>query len=365
MSPHTLVRRWVVPALLSLTALLSACGGGSTAPSSTEAHSAETESSASISADEAAATPAFTALMEKHAQLNAQELKTAQRGMASNLRSVGTVRAQMADSVIPVYRFFNTKKAAHFYTASQAERDSITASLPTFQYEGIAFYASNAPTRGLSPVHRFYNSKTGVHMYSISEEERASIAANATSFADEGAAFYASKVSATGTAELRRFYVRNKGIHFYSASSTETENIRATMPNFVDEGPAFYTLNDEWTQPPEVDLTGSWTLTAHDSEGADWSGSVLVVEAQYPVNGANQLVGQLERYRNGVYQGYERIWGRFYPDGTLDLPTYAVSTKYGVNPKYKAKLNVAGDKMTEGTWLGSPAGTWTAVRTPE
>lgn len=364
MSTSSATHHWGLYALLSISALLSACGGGETTVTPAQTRTATTERITSSSAEASTVTPEFIALMEKNAQLNAAELKREQKNSASNIRSVGSVTAQMADTVIPVYRFLNGSKLYHFYTASQTERDSIISNLPQFQYEGIAFYANSEPARGLSPVHRFYNSRTGVHMYSISDEERANIAANMPSFTDEGVAYYASKVSATGTSELRRFYIRDKGVHFYSASSTEADAIRASLPNYVDEGPAFYTLNAEWSKPPLVDLTGSWTLTAHDADGADWSGSTLVVESQYPVEGAEQLVGQMNRYRNGVYQGYERIWGRFYPDGTLDLPTYAVSTKYGLFPKYKAQLNVAGNQIIEGIWLGTPAGTWTAVRTP-
>ena len=365
MSIFSITRRWGFAASLSLLALLSACGGGQTSSPSAHTRTAAVDQTASTSVEESAVTPEFTALMEKNAKLNAAELKSAQKNSVSNIRSVGSAQAQMADTVIPVYRFLNTKQLYHFYTASQAERNNLIANLPQFQYEGVAFYANGEPARGLSPVHRFYNSRTGVHMYSISEEERANITANMPSFADEGVAYYASKVSATGTSELRRFYIRNKGIHFYSADRTEAENIRASLPNYVDEGPAFYTLTNAWTKPPVVDLTGSWTLTAHDANGVDWSGSTLVFESQYPVEGNYRLVGQMNLYRNGVYDSYQRIWGLLYPDGTLDLPIYAVSIKYGIYPKYKAKLNVAGDRIIEGTWLGTPAGTWSAVRTPQ
>ena len=39
-----------------------------------------------------------------------------------------------------VYRFFNTQTGTHFYTAAEAEKDSIIANLPTFNFEGTAYW---------------------------------------------------------------------------------------------------------------------------------------------------------------------------------------------------------------------------------
>lgn len=362
MSIFSITRRWGLAALLSASALLGACGGGQTT-SNAPTRTAATES-ASSSPDAATVTSEFTAQMGENAQLNAAELERAQKNAVSGLRPAGLVQAQFADTVLPVYRFLNTKKLYHFYTASQAERDSLLANQPEFLYEGIAFHANSEPARGLSPVHRFYNSSTGVHMYSISDEERANIAAHLPSFTDEGTAFYASKVSTTGTSELRRFYVRDRGIHFYSASSTEADTIRATLPNFVDEGPAFYTLNDQWTKPPVVDLTGTWTLTAQDSGGADRSGSKLVVQSQTPQPGTDYstVTGQMEQHENGSLI-YDSFVGEFHADGTLVLYKYV----FFVHQYYKtwtATLNVAGNTMLDGHSLDGTPWTWTAVRVP-
>ena len=43
---------------------------------------------------------------------------------------------------IPIYRFYNTKTGAHFYTASAAEADQVIATYPgLFNFEGVGFYA--------------------------------------------------------------------------------------------------------------------------------------------------------------------------------------------------------------------------------
>ena len=42
---------------------------------------------------------------------------------------------------IPVYRFFEPSLGVHFYTPNEAERDAVQASLPNYEFEGIAYYA--------------------------------------------------------------------------------------------------------------------------------------------------------------------------------------------------------------------------------
>ncbi|KJV08995.1 hypothetical protein VZ95_14210 [Elstera litoralis] len=39
-----------------------------------------------------------------------------------------------------LYRFYNSATNSHFFTVSESERDTIIATLPTFKYEGVAFY---------------------------------------------------------------------------------------------------------------------------------------------------------------------------------------------------------------------------------
>jgi hypothetical protein len=43
-----------------------------------------------------------------------------------------------------LYRFFRADNGTHFFTTSEAERDSIMASLPHYRYEGVAYYVDLA-----------------------------------------------------------------------------------------------------------------------------------------------------------------------------------------------------------------------------
>ncbi|WP_042693944.1 calcium-binding protein [Azospirillum sp. B506] len=55
----------------------------------------------------------------------------------------------------PVYRFVDTATGSHFFTASEGERDGVAASLSSYRYEGVAFYAKPTPPLAPSPAGDF------------------------------------------------------------------------------------------------------------------------------------------------------------------------------------------------------------------
>lgn len=55
----------------------------------------------------------------------------------------------------PVYRFLDTATGSHFFTASESERDGVMASLSSYRYEGVAFYARPTPTLPPAPSGAF------------------------------------------------------------------------------------------------------------------------------------------------------------------------------------------------------------------
>src|SRR5207249_10093370 len=72
----------------------------------------------------------------------------------------------------PVYRFFNSQLGTHFYTISEAEKNSVLVNYPEFTYEGPLYYATTTTGDGRAPLYRFYNTRTGAHFYTTSAEER-------------------------------------------------------------------------------------------------------------------------------------------------------------------------------------------------
>lgn len=108
----------------------------------------------------------------------------------SNMRYEGVgyyVYNQSSGGPVPVYRFLNKNNVTHFLTADSATYQTLLAD-PKWGYEGIAFYAYAAGTVG-SPVRRFYDSAQDKYFYSISDDEYANITANLPNWVYQGVAF--------------------------------------------------------------------------------------------------------------------------------------------------------------------------------
>ena len=92
----------------------------------------------------------------------------------------------------PLYRFFNKKNGSHFYTSSLAEKNSVQANLSaTYAYDGPAYNVCTAPPAGSQTVYRFFNKKNGSHFYTASEAEKNTVLATLSAvYTLDGPAFY-------------------------------------------------------------------------------------------------------------------------------------------------------------------------------
>ncbi|PVE21381.1 protease [Microvirga sp. KLBC 81] len=92
---------------------------------------------------------------------------------------------------VNVFRFYNTQTKTHFYTASAAERDYVIATYAQFRFEGAAYYAyANDGGGQHEALYRFYNQQTKAHFYTASELERDQVIAKYSQYKYEGTAFY-------------------------------------------------------------------------------------------------------------------------------------------------------------------------------
>ena len=93
----------------------------------------------------------------------------------------------------PLFRFWSDRYRGHFFTISEAERDNIIANLARdWRYEGVAYYVIASPVSGAVPVFRFWSPLYKHHFFTISEAEKDSIIAKLSSaWRYEGIAFYA------------------------------------------------------------------------------------------------------------------------------------------------------------------------------
>jgi lysophospholipase L1-like esterase len=210
---------------------------------------------------ETAADP-VAALLGKAARLNQKTLEAARKKQGASL---GSAPKHGFVGLVPVYRFYNSVTGAHFYTASELERDQVIASASSFQYEGPAFQVSPNPQAGLSPVYRFLNTSTGVHLYTISEPERDLIQANLPAYQFEGVAYYASMTGGSGLAPLYRFFQASRNFHFYTAQYTERDNLIANACNYNHEGTAYYVFDANAVVEPPPARTRSTVLVVGDS----------------------------------------------------------------------------------------------------
>lgn len=138
-----------------------------------------------------------------------------------------------------VYRFFNSELQLQFYTADEAEKDSILNNLPQYELEGVSFIAAPNPGEqditGISPVYRLFNSATGVHLYTISEAEKDSVVANLPNYTLEGVGYYGYDTQQEGTIPLYRFYNPSLDAHFYTPSAEERDFF-VDSPDYQLEG---------------------------------------------------------------------------------------------------------------------------------
>jgi choice-of-anchor C domain-containing protein len=93
----------------------------------------------------------------------------------------------------PIYRFYNPKSQGHFFTASEAEKNTVLANPQWgYQFENVGFYAYGSQVAGSVPVYRFYNPFSQGHFFTINEAEKNTVLANPQwGYSFEGVGFYA------------------------------------------------------------------------------------------------------------------------------------------------------------------------------
>ena len=146
----------------------------------------------------------------------------------------------------PVYRFYNMRRGVHFYTASDEEFISVYRSLADFRYEGLVYCipVGRSDGRGNTntnefPLYRFYNRQTGVHFYTMSEAEKNTVQGTlADMYAYEGVAYYVSD-DPSGI-PVFRFYLPRKNTHFFTADVRELQ-LNSGLSNYYQyEGIGYY-----------------------------------------------------------------------------------------------------------------------------
>jgi len=143
----------------------------------------------------------------------------------------------------PVWRLYNKSNGTHFYTASEAEKNSVVAEQSqTYSVDGVAYQVNVASAANSAPLFRFYNKKNGSHFYTSSVAEKNNLIASlSATYSFDGPAYGVSLTAPAGSTTVWRFFNKKNGAHFYTASEAEKASVMATLAGtYTLEGPAFY-----------------------------------------------------------------------------------------------------------------------------
>jgi len=145
----------------------------------------------------------------------------------------------------PLYRFYRAGNDSHFFTANEAEKNSIISTQPAdfWVYEGLSQRVLHSQIPNAVPVYRMFNKISRSHFYSALPSEIATIQQNLGHiFTLEGIAFYALDTPVYGAKPVYRFFSTATASHFFTISKSERDQIIATIPEskLRYEGVAWY-----------------------------------------------------------------------------------------------------------------------------
>ena len=162
--------------------------------------------------------------------------------------NVGTVYSEPATLTVisytkaPLYRFSRNDNPSHFFTAIEEEKNIVLRELSDIlTLEGVSHYVVESQQYNAVPVYRMYNNLSGAHFYTASEEEKNTVLATLDYFSLEGVAFYVFLWPEQGTLPVYRFYVPETGSHFFTISEAEKNVlVNSGQQTMVYEGIAWY-----------------------------------------------------------------------------------------------------------------------------
>jgi hypothetical protein len=169
------------------------------------------------------------------------------------------IGAYELQTLMPVYRFWSPTLGKHFYTISETEKNWLIDSYAyVWTPEGIVYYAfAQASEPNLLPVYRFWSPQLGGHFYTISDAEKDSLIEKYPDvWTFEGPVFFAwpEGQQPAGASPVHRFWSASLGSHFYTISTAERDNlINQYQDVWTYEGIAWYAYETPAGAPLPVD----------------------------------------------------------------------------------------------------------------
>ncbi|MEP1930735.1 MAG: hypothetical protein ABJJ37_05625 [Roseibium sp.] len=144
-------------------------------------------------------------------------------------------------------RFYNSDLEAFFYTSNSTEAAIVRQFMPSFSEHGAVFNvlpSGDTSETAATSIYRFLNTSTGGHFFTSSDAERDTVINNVTgseflaSLSYEGEAFRAFSASGSDLVAVQRLFDPDSGSH--ALSTSETEIIGLQSSGFQLEGTAFW-----------------------------------------------------------------------------------------------------------------------------
>ncbi|MBF0100869.1 MAG: hypothetical protein HQK77_08185 [Desulfobacterales bacterium] len=143
----------------------------------------------------------------------------------------------------PVYRFSAKHSNHFFFSADESDKEYMSADANNWAYDGETFHVFITEIQNTMPVYRLRNDSFGGHYFTISEAEKDSLINGEQSikWAFERVAWYAYPTPQEGTIALHKFRATINNAFFYTVDETEKAKFE-TSGSWVYEGIAFYVL---------------------------------------------------------------------------------------------------------------------------
>ena len=261
-------------------------------------------------------------------------------------------------TLTPVYRFYSPRTKGHFFTMNEAEKNNLIATAShIWNFEGIAYYAYQTQLAGTVPLYRFYSPRTRGHFYTKSEAEKNSLIATASHIWNfEGISYFVAASRLAGTTPIYRFWAPGAKHHFYTRNEAEKNNLIARYSNIWNyEGIAFYAWATRAASSDAATVDGGNARTSTLAAAPDWQSAPDADSA----SSARQRAGVEARGANDPEsrddEGVAATPAAF---GLVSLPDETPLPDEGIAESEAVAMEIRAEMPEEGVFASDLDGEW-------
>lgn len=239
--------------------------------------------------------------------------------------------------LVPVYRLYSygdpKSTFEHLFTTNVMEMLYLDT-LPSWQYEGIAWYGFVSEVGDSSPVYRLYCQLLQVHLYTMNSTEYIMLSEEDPLWEGEGPQYYAHENAKPGTLPVYRFYHPGYKRHFYTIDEEEKNTVKETTSwGWNYEGIAFYTFPTYVAENFQRDKAAAEKTirSANETQTDIQSGTPQVTQNTTPIVDSEEESSSGDSGALPDISTFEEIGAEFVPgdynaDGIEDFAFYDQTT---------------------------------------